>query len=115
MANEVWWSASLWLVVFVGGRPLDEVESVVLLRAPEAAWPIAEKRAIEIGHGMERSYVNADGDGVVWRLGGVRTLDQLEAEVADGREVYGTVRRADSALEPDGLRPEDQRPTQTGV
>jgi hypothetical protein len=103
--SEVSWSASLRLAVFVAGEPQDEVESVVLLRAPEGGWDAAFERALALGRGMERRYVNGDGHEVTWFLGAVQTLDQLGAEVADGLEVFFKVRAADAALTPTDLRP----------
>jgi hypothetical protein len=113
--SEVSWSASLRLAVFVAGEPQDEVESVVLLRAPEGGWDAAFERAPALGRGMERRYVNGDGHEVTWFLGAVQTLDQLGAEVADGLEVFFKVRAADAALTPTDLRPEEARPTPSGV
>ena len=116
MNGNVWWSASPWFVVFVAGEPSDEVESVVLLRAPEGDWDAAFERALETGYGMERSYLNGQGEEVAWRLGGVLTLDQLGAEIAEGSEVYFTRRSLPSAdLRADDLRPNEARPTQSGV
>jgi hypothetical protein len=115
MTDEVWWSASLRLGVFVAGEPQDEVESVVLLRAPEGAWDAAFERALTLGRGMERRYMNGDGHEVTWLLGAVKTLDQLGAEVTDGREVFFTMRAADATLTPSDLRPEEGRPSQSGL
>ncbi|HET7045667.1 MAG TPA: DUF4288 domain-containing protein [Gaiellaceae bacterium] len=113
---DVWWSASLRLVVFVAGESAEEVQSVVVLRAPEADWDRAFKRALEIGHRMERSYANDEGKEIAWRLGAVLTLDQLEDEIADGRELYFARSSGDGvALTPDDLQPDEERPTQTGV
>jgi hypothetical protein len=104
------------LVVLVSEKPVREAESVVLLRAPGGDWDSAFERALTVGRGLERNYVNEDGEPVRWRLRNIRTLDELGTEIADGREVFF---KAD-AISSDRvmlaeLRPEETRPGQTGV
>jgi hypothetical protein len=103
--------------VFVDEEAVDEAESVVLLRAPDADWDSAFQRAISLGRGLERSYTNGDGEQVAWRLREIRTLDQIGTEITDGREIHFTVLpfSSDAPLTAEDLRPEEARPGQSGV
>lgn len=64
---------------------------------------------------MEQDYTNGAGERVRWQLELVETLDELDAELADGREVYAEpcVQSKDAA-DVTG-RPEDSRPGASGV
>jgi hypothetical protein len=117
VTDQSWWSASVRLVVFVDEAAVDEAESVVLLRAPDADWDSAFQRAVSHGRGLERSYTNADGEQVAWRLREIRTLDQIGTEITDGREIHFTVSplASDSRLTAADLRPEEARPGQSGI
>ena len=109
--NESWFSASLRFTTQVADDEADQEDSVILLRAPD--WEVAFARAVALGRQMEQTYKNGVGATVEKRLVEVRTLDELGEAIPDGREVYCAPVEANQA--PVSSRPEDSRPTQTGV
>lgn len=118
VTSESWWSASARLLVFVGGHVTERTESVVLVRAPTSDWDAAFQRALEAGRGLERTYVNSEGEQVIWRLVEIQTLDEIGHELADGREIYFTsqpLSQTDTRPDASDLRPESSTPTQSGV
>ena len=116
MTSQVWWSASIRLVVFVGADPVEHAASVVLFHAPEGDWDAAFQHALQAGYALEQSYVNGDGQQVTWRLRDVQTLDTIGTDIQDGREVFFTTTPIGSEdVGVADLRPEETRPVQTGV
>jgi hypothetical protein len=109
-----WFSACLRLLVLVDGAPQHYADSLVVIRA--ADWDAAFNRALDVGRNLERSYTNSEGEPVEWRLKEILTLDEIGDELTDGREVYFT-RTPLPDGEPDArtFRPEESRPTQSGV
>lgn len=105
-----WFSATLRLLVVVGGRPSSRADFVVIFQAID--WETALERALELGRAREEGYLNDAGQEVRWVLKEIVTLDQL-AENLDGAEVL--YQSADVPPENSGrdLRPEDSRPAQT--
>jgi hypothetical protein len=112
--TDAWFSTMVRLVTSVEGEGLTTyTRSVFVFRA--ADWESARARAIELGRAAEDSYANADGQRVERQLMRVETLDLLDEELVDGREVYAElVSVGDEALDA-VLNPEDSRPTQSGV
>lgn len=85
--KPTWFSAMLRFVVLVEGIGTTDVcRSVVVFRS--TSFAAATKRALELGISKERTYHNGDGQEVRWRLVRIETLDQLDDELIDGREVY---------------------------
>jgi hypothetical protein len=112
--SDVWFSAMLRFVAVSPDRVLHRSRSLVLLRA--ADWEPARAKALELGRGQERQYVNGAGDPVRWRLEAVETLDMLGANLPDGREVYSEpLDPPDGAEPPPELDPAATSPEQTGV
>ena len=86
MSTE-WFSAMLRFVVLVQGEGGERLSrSVILFHAH--TWDDARERALDLGAAMERDFTGGTGLQVRWRLDAVETLDQLGAEITDGREVY---------------------------
>jgi len=85
--TPVWFSAMLRFVVLLErDGAVDLSRSVIVFRAED--WPEAKDRAVVLGHAMERTYLNGDGEEVRWRLEAVETLDLLGDSITDGREIY---------------------------
>lgn len=85
-----WFSACLRRVcVIVGQGAVDARDDVFLLQA--ADWDEAFARALEIGRGREETYINADGEAVVWLFAEVVTLDEVRGSQLDGAEVFSSV------------------------
>jgi len=108
-----WYSAMLRFLITIEGVPDRRARSLVLLRADghEAAFAAALAR----GRSMEQDYKNGANERVRWQLELVETLDELDAELADGREVYAEP-CAWSEISADLTeRPEDSRPGGSGV
>jgi hypothetical protein len=117
MTNHSWFAASLVMAVInEHGGLWKRATSVVLLRAMD--FDDAFAVACEVGHGMEETYVNGDGDGVRWALERVMTLDMLPEELTSGTEVYSEPHEVDSAPEiafDSVFTPELHPPEQSGV
>ncbi|GAA4826335.1 hypothetical protein GCM10025786_38970 [Nocardioides caeni] len=114
MVTVKWFSAMLRFLIWVGPEVRGRGRSVVLLRAAdhEAAFAAALAR----GRALERDFVNADGEEVRWRLQLVETIDELEEELADGREVYSEpFPPVEIAPVDDPRHPEDLHPGSSGV
>jgi hypothetical protein len=103
----------VFLIERVGA--VDSWDEIFVFRAADRS--AAFQRALEIGRNREESFVNGDGDWVVWRFAEVVTLDELRADDLDGAEVYCTVLGAPSS----GVsfnavfRPDQSEPGMTGV
>ncbi len=111
--TDSWFSASLRFLIAVDKSDREYEDSVVVFRAAE--WDSAFARALEIGRQMEESYRNVQGEPVTKRLLAISTLDQLDNELIDGREVYctrGSLVSNELVAEP---RPEESKPRQSGV
>lgn len=74
----------------------------------------AFRKALARGRAMGQDYVNTAGERVQWRLELVETIDELDDEIGDGREVYSEPLPA-SASQGSIARPEDSRPGSSGV
>jgi hypothetical protein len=84
--STVWFSAMLRFVVLVEKHGASLSRSLIVFQ--ENDWSEAKTRAIDIGYGMERSYIAGTGNEVRWRLEAIETLDMLGGLITDGREVY---------------------------
>jgi hypothetical protein len=112
--SDVWFSAMLRFVVVAPDRVVRRSRSLVLLRAED--WEPARAKALELGRGQERQYVNALGEPVRWRLEALETLDWLGVDLPDGREVYAEPLDPPGGPEPPSEPdPTATRPEQTGV
>jgi hypothetical protein len=90
------------------------MDSVLLLRAGD--YEAAFQRALALGRAREESYLNGDGQRVVWRLVEVISLDQLGSQIEEGMEVYSEpveLPKGASIAFGAEFAPEASRPTQT--
>jgi Domain of unknown function (DUF4288) len=111
--RDQWFSTAVRLRTAVdGASSVTDARSVFVFRARD--WESARERALELGRGAEESYLNGDGQRVERRLLGVETLDLLGDELVDGREVYVEVVPVGESTGAAG-RPEESRPSQSGV
>jgi hypothetical protein len=84
--STVWFSAMLRFVILVEHHDASLSRSLIVFQ--EEDWSEAKTRAVDIGHGMERTYTGGTGDEVRWRLEAIETLDMLGDLITDGQEVY---------------------------
>ena len=113
MSAPAWYSAALRLCVIIGGVELaNQVRSVVVFRADDFDDALA--RSLDLGHRLERTFTNGDGQEVRWALASVETLDELGDDITDGREIYSEPLGAGDGIVPP-LTPERSTPTQSGV
>ena len=103
------------LTTIEGIGPTTYTRTVLVFRAD--SWEAAWLRAIELGRRAEAVYRNPEGREVSRRLLRVETLDMLGDQIDDGREVYSEPAEAgiDATTTLTTVRPEDSRPTQSGV
>jgi hypothetical protein len=114
--SDAWFSTMVRLLTTVDGvGPTTYTRSVFVFKAGD--WDEARRQAIELGRRAEASYDNADGQHVSRQLLYVETLDMLGDEIQDGREVYSEPVEVTGDLETalPTIRPEQSRPTQSGV
>jgi hypothetical protein len=115
VTDVYWFSAMLKFRVEIEGSATARYQrSVVLIRSPD--FEAAFERAVERGRELESAYQNINEETVRWSLERVETIDQLEHEITEGREVYSEP--ADSI--PSSVRspqpdPKSFPPTQSGV
>jgi len=86
------------------------------LRLRATDWTDALDRALELGRARETSYRNGDGERVDVAFTCVETLDLLDADLANGREVYAErfpLRERKPYVR--DIDPAASRPTHTGV
>lgn len=108
-----YFSAAVRLVCFIAGQAEDVVINVIVFMSED--WERAFDRALSLARALERSYTNAAGEPVEWRLAEVVTLDELGHHL-DGREVYSyrtDIRPQDR--DASGFDPASARPAQSGV
>jgi Domain of unknown function (DUF4288) len=117
MTKPTWFAAALVMAIInEHGGLWRRATSVVLLRATD--FDDAFVAACEIGHGMEETYVNGEGDGVRWAFERVMTLDMLPERLTSGTEVYSEPHQVDTASEiafDSVFTPELHKPEQSGV
>lgn len=112
--SDAWFSAMVRLVTSVDGEGATTyTRSVFLFRAGD--WDFARTRAMELGRTAEDAYKNADGQRVERRLMRVETLDLLDEELVDGREVYSEFVAVGDEPVDAVMSPEDWPPSQSGV
>lgn len=107
-----WFSAMLRFLITIGGGTSGASRSVVLFRASD--HEMAFREALARGRAMEQDYVNAAGERVQWRLELIETIDELDDEIGDGREVYSEPLPAPES-HGSFARPEESRPGSSGV
>ena len=72
-------------------EPSTEV-SYRLIRASDVDG--AYRRAVELGHQEQTSYLNSDGETCTWRFLGLEDLQEVSDEtLEDGTEVYGFIEK----------------------
>lgn len=107
----------LRFVVLVEGEGATHLSrSVIVFRAPD--WPEAKARALDLGRGMESTYLGGTGKAVRWRLESIETLDLIGDTITDGREIYSEPMPppTDDPIPFDHLfAPETSEPGQSGV
>ncbi|MEO8528321.1 MAG: DUF4288 domain-containing protein [Pseudolysinimonas sp.] len=112
---KTWFSAMLVFRITVSGN-IEAQRARSLILFSSASFDDAFESALELGRGAEQTYLNGSREQVQWRLEKVETLDQLDAEIAEGREVYSEPMPFFQLDEGDlELWPERHVPTQTGV
>jgi hypothetical protein len=110
----MWFSTMVRLLTSIEGLgPTTYTRSVFVFRAGD--WESARLRAIELGRAAEDTYDNPNGQRVEQRLVCVETLDLLDDELVDGREVYSEPLPVGEEPVDAVLHPEDSQPTQSGV
>ncbi len=113
--EQLWFSTELRTVCFVDGvGAVNEESCIHLLHVPDRDE--AFRRALDLGRGHDKSYLNGDGNMVVWRFAEVVTIDELGPADLDGREVHTRFEEVKEPL-PFGTRftPEVSQPGMTGV
>jgi len=115
MTDVYWFSAMLkFRVEIEGGDSARYQRSVVLIRSSD--FEAAFARALERGRELESAYQNLNDETVRWSLERVETIDQLEHEITEGREVYSepadSIPPSSRFPQPD---PKSFPPTQSGV
>jgi hypothetical protein len=112
-----WFSACLRRVcVIEGAGAVDAWDEVFLLRAEDRDE--AFTRALEIGRDREETYVNADGESVLWLFAEVVTLDEVRTNHLDGVEVYCSVTSVPTGskkVSDHVFKPEESTPGSTGI
>lgn len=95
-----WFSAKVRMVCLIEPTGADiYMDSVYVFRSVD--FEKAFRRALELGKQQEQSYLNGDGNKVVWKLKEIISLDIINSESLDGIEVYS---------EPVQLPPDEQFP-----
>ena len=114
MTNEVWFSCRLRFGIIIETQGLVRYsDSLYLFQSSD--FEVAFGKALEIGHRNEQSYLNAEGQRVVWRLAKVISLDIIRAESLEAAEIYSEpVSGSDPTLGIDyTFLPEQSSPNQT--
>jgi hypothetical protein len=113
MRSSPWYSAAVRLCVVIDSAELvDQVRSVLVFRAD--GFDEAFSKALSLGKELERTFTNGDGQEVQWLLAAVETLDELDDDISDGREVYSEpLGPGDGSLP--RIAPDESVPTQSGV
>ena len=85
--GHLWFSAKFRVAALVEAQGIVRfMDCVHVFRAQD--WETAFERALSLGRTHESEFTNADGASAKWRLAQVVTLDLLEGDTLDGREVY---------------------------
>ncbi len=112
-----WFSACLRRVCVIEGQgAVDAWDEVFLIQAAHRDQAFA--RALEIGRGKEETYVNGDGETVVWLFAEVLTLDLIHADGLDGAEVFSVVSSVPPGSKSSAehvFNPEKSTPGLTGI
>ena len=87
MSELSWFSAKIRAVCLIEGVGADiYYDSVLVFRAVD--WDDALQRALQLGLGMEKEYLNSLGERVLWRLKEVIFLTIIQKDSLDGAEVH---------------------------
>jgi hypothetical protein len=115
MTGGYWFSAKLRYAVLTEPVGLQMyMDSVRLFRATD--YDLAFRRVLDDGLKDEKSYSNADGQRVLWKLASIISLDRIGEHLSDGQEVYSepiTVTSDDMVPFEHEFHPEASEPTQT--
>ena len=115
MRSQNWFSTKIRMVCLIEPNGAQRyMDSVFVFQSED--FDVAFRRALDVGRGQEKEYLNADGKRVKWRLKEIISLDILEVESLDGVEGYSEpVNLNDTEAIPfdADLHPEASRPTQT--
>lgn len=115
--SSAWFSACLRRVCVIEGQgAVDAWDEVFLIRANDRDQAFA--RALEIGRSREETYVNGDGETVVWLFAEVLTLDHIQADQLDGAEVFSVVSSVPAGsrnVSEHTFNPEESDPGLTGI
>ena len=114
MSEMQWFSTKIRLACILERKGLKRfMDSIYVFRCTD--FDDAFKKALDIGRSQEKSYLNDEGELVVWRLKEIISLDLIRPQSLDGAEVYS------EPVEPapndfpfnNAFYPEDSHPTQT--
>jgi hypothetical protein len=87
MKNGRWFSTKLRFAIMVEPVGADTLnDCVFMLRA--ADFDEAFQRAVSVGHASEKKYRNLEGQLVQWVFSEIVSLDVIQSEDLDGKEVY---------------------------
>lgn len=113
--EQQWFSTKVRLVCLIASMgAVRYMDVVYVFRGTD--FQTAFKRAVELGKCQEKSYHNADGKEVVWKLVEILSLDLVQAESLDGAEVYSEpvdLAAGESYDFDTEFHPERSAPTQT--
>jgi Domain of unknown function (DUF4288) len=114
MTDEVWFSSRLRFGIIVETQGLVGYwDSVYVFQSSD--FEAAFQKALGIDRRNEKSYLNADGERVVWKLAEVVSLDIIRTESLEAAEIYSEpVSGSDATLDiGPTFHPERSSPNQT--
>jgi Domain of unknown function (DUF4288) len=87
MNEKKWFSTKLRFAIMIESAGADTLnDCVFMLKAVD--FDVAFDRAISIGYASEKEYRNSQGQLVQWKFKEIISLDIIQSEDLDGREVY---------------------------
>lgn len=88
MSKESWFSAKVRYIVMTEKSDSNQyyLDSLIIFMSDN--FQNAFERILVLAKKGEKSYSNAQGQPVVWRLKEIRTLDVIQPSCIDGVEVY---------------------------
>ena len=115
MDKKQWFSTQLRFVIMVepiGGNVL--CDCVFLLRSEN--FQTAFSRALNIGSGYQKQYINGDGERVWWKFMSVISIDIIDSDDLNGAEIHSDpihLRTQETIPFETEFHPEDSKPIQT--